>query len=105
MDELAARLQSLIDRNAIENVLTTYPRAVDRGDVEMLKSCFHSDALSFNALGQFKAHEFAEMLMPMMRRLFSGTMHHVTHSNIQVKRDKAAAESYYIAYHGVIGGH
>jgi hypothetical protein len=105
MDDQSARLQNLLDHREIENVITTYPRAVDRGDVEMLKSCFHVDALSVNSLGQFNAHEFFEMLLPMMRTLFSGTMHHVTHSNIKVEGDNAVAESYFIAYHAVIGGH
>jgi hypothetical protein len=105
MDDLSARLQNLLDHREIENVITTYPRAVDRGDVEMLKSCFHADALSVNSLGQFNAHEFFATLLPMMRTLFSGTMHHVTHSNIKVEGDNAAAESYFIAYHAVIGGH
>jgi hypothetical protein len=105
MDDLSAGVQSLLDHREIENVITTYPRAVDRGDVEMLKSCFHSDALSINSLGEFNAHEFFGTLLPMMHRLFSGTMHHVTHSNIRIDGGSAVAESYFIAYHAVIGGH
>jgi len=105
MDDLSARVQQLLDRSEIDNVITTYPRAVDRGDVEMLKSCFHADAISANTLGEFNAHEFFETLLPMMRKLFSGTMHHVTHSNVKIDGNRAVAESYFIAYHAVIGGH
>src|SRR5262245_37015412 len=101
MDDLRAQLQDLLDHREIENVISTYPRAVDRGDIEMLKSCFHADALSVNTLGQFNAHEFFGTLLPMMAKLFSGTMHHVTHSNIRIDGATAVAESYFIAYHAV----
>jgi hypothetical protein len=45
MDENhATQLQTLLDRQQIETILTTYPRAIDRLDVELLKSLYHPDA-------------------------------------------------------------
>jgi len=35
---------SLLDRFAIENILTSYARAIDRLDIELLKSLYHEDA-------------------------------------------------------------
>jgi hypothetical protein len=98
-------LQALLDQRDIERVLTTYARAVDRQDLELLRSCYHPDAINHNAVSRSNAWEFAGMLLPLMRRLFSGTMHHVTHSDIRVEGDRAVVESYFIAWHGVVGGY
>jgi hypothetical protein len=98
-------LQALLDQRDIERVLTTYARAVDRQDIELLRSCYHPDAINHNAVSRSNAWEFAETLLPLMRRLFSGTMHHVTHSDIRILGDEAAVESYFIAWHLVVGGY
>jgi hypothetical protein len=98
-------LQTLLDQRDIERVLSTYARAVDRQDLQLLKSCYHPDAINHNAVSRSNAWEFAELLLPMMRRLFSGTMHHVTHTDIRVDGDHASAESYFIAWHLVVGGY
>jgi len=104
MKDLELALQKLIDQRDIENVISRYARAIDRSDVELLKSCYHPDAISNNAVSRIPAWEYAEIIIPQMRKLFSGTMHHVTHSNIQINGDIAAAESYFIAWHLVVGG-
>jgi hypothetical protein len=98
-------LKELLDQRDIERVLATYTRAVDRQDLELLKSCYHRDAVNHNAVSRSNAWEFAEMLLPLMRRLFSATMHHVTNTDVRVQGDEGAAESYFIAWHLVVGGY
>jgi hypothetical protein len=105
MKDREQAIQELIDRRDIEHVISTYARAVDRLDVELLKSCYHPDAINHNAVSRAPAWEYADEIIPLMRRLFGGTMHHVTHTNIVVKGDTAAAESYFISWHHVIGGY
>jgi SnoaL-like domain len=105
MKDLEQSVRELIDQRDIENVISTYARAVDRLDVELLKSCYHPDAVNHNAVSRTPAWEYADVIIPQMRKLFSGTMHHVTCSNIRVDGDIAAAESYFIAWHHVIGGY
>jgi hypothetical protein len=51
------------------------------------------------------ARDFAAIILPQMKELFSGTMHHVTHTNMEIRGNVAAVESYYIAWHLVVGGH
>lgn len=101
MDQ-STELSRLLDERDIANVLTTYARAIDRCDMELLKTCFHADAMVHNAVGHASAHEYAESIIPTLLRLFSGTMHHVTHSNIKVVGDRAASEAYFVSYHGVL---
>jgi hypothetical protein len=98
-------LKELLDQRDIERVLATYARAVDRQDVELLKSCYHPDAINHNAVSRANAWEFAETLLPLMRKLFSATMHHVTHTDVRVRGSEAAVESYFIAWHLVVGGY
>ncbi|RJG01363.1 nuclear transport factor 2 family protein [Noviherbaspirillum sedimenti] len=98
-DKSVTQLQTLLDRQAIEHILTTYPRAIDRLDLDLLKSLYHPDARDSHAVFEGTAYEFAEHIIEFLRDMFTSTMHHVTHSNIEVHGDIAAAESYYDAYH------
>jgi ketosteroid isomerase-like protein len=41
---MAPELQTLLDRQAISDVLISYCRAVDRADLDLLRSCYHPDA-------------------------------------------------------------
>lgn len=99
------RFRELLDQRDIERVLATYARAVDRQDMDLLKSCYHPDAINHNAVSRSNAWEFAETLLPLMRRLFSATMHHVTHTDVRVQGHQATSESYFIAWHLVVGGY
>jgi hypothetical protein len=100
----ATQLQTLLDRQQIETILTTYPRAIDRLDLELLKSLYHPDARDDHASFRGTAHEFADYVIPVLQETFTATMHHVTHYNIELNGDIAAAESYYYAYHRLEGG-
>ena len=104
MKNLEDVVQRLADQREIEHVITTYARAVDRSDIELLKSCYHPDAINHNAVARVTAYEFAEATLPQMKELFSATMHHVTHVNVKIEGHKAAAESYFISWHQVVGG-
>ncbi len=102
-DTLDERLQSLLDRQAIDHILTLYPRAIDRLDLELLKSLYHPGARDEHASFKGTADAFAEHVIGFLRDTFTTTMHHVTHSNVELCGDRAAAESYYYAYHRLEG--
>ena len=97
-------VQEVADRQAIERVLRRYCRGVDRADVETLKSVFHPDAINEDRGALFNGHDWAEAVIPALRTMFSATMHHITNLDIQLDGDRAVSESYYIAYHQLIGG-
>jgi hypothetical protein len=92
-------VQKVADRQAIERVLRRYCRGVDRAEVETLKSVFHPDAINEDRGSVTNAHAWAEVVIPTLRAMFTGTMHHITNFDIQLDGDRAVSESYYIAYH------
>lgn len=107
MDLDAQTLQRLLDtadRQAIENVLGTYCRAIDRLDLDLLKSVYHSDGYDDHGALKMNAHEFAEKIIPTLRSLCSYSMHTVTQTVIDVHGDTATSEAYYIGYHTIAGG-
>ena len=79
--------------------MTSYARAIDRLDVELLKSLYHEDARIDHAWFDGTARDFADQVIAFSRDTFASTMHHVTHTHIALNGDVAAAESYYYAYH------
>lgn len=104
-DDQAQMLRELKDRQEIENLLTLYPRAIDRLDIDLLKSLYHPDARDDHASFKGTAQEFADHVIAYLGEMFVSTMHHVTHSNVAVRGDEAASESYYYAYHRLEGDH
>ena len=98
------KLQLVIDRQEIEQLLRLYCRAIDRLDVELLRSIYHPDGV--DAHGQFEgnAHEFAGFIIDYLRKNTSYCFHTITQSIIDVEGDVAAAESTYIGYERIPGG-
>jgi SnoaL-like domain len=92
------------DRAAIENVLGLYCRAIDRLDLELLKSVYHPDGADDHGAISANAHEFADQVLAMLKDACVYTMHTVTHSVIDLHGEKASSESYYIAVHLVAAG-
>ncbi|MGI9623082.1 MAG: nuclear transport factor 2 family protein [Acidimicrobiales bacterium] len=93
--------EELAAKDAIRDVVMRYCRGVDRLDVELLKTCYHSD--SYDDHGHFKGngHDFAEFIVESLPK----RTHHSTHSvgNVLIELDvnnpdRATAESYSLAY-------
>jgi hypothetical protein len=84
----------------IEQVLVRYCAAVDRCDLELLKSGFWPDAIADYGMGKFNAHIFAEGLVPSLEQM---RMTHHAVSNILVDFDDAAlrakVQTYCTAFH------
>jgi hypothetical protein len=97
-------LKAGAERGAIENVLGLYCRAVDRLDVELLKSVYHSDGVDDHGAMCLNAHEFAERIIQTLAQVCVYSMHTVTHSVIDVRGEEASSESYYLGYHTVASG-
>lgn len=106
-DRLARRarerelLQELVDRARITDVLRTYATAVDRRDVELVKTVYHPDA--FDDHGDWKGDitEFVAVA-PGFWATFEMTMHMMGLPLITFdpqSRDRATVETYAVAYH------
>jgi ketosteroid isomerase-like protein len=103
-DDRDAVLQLVYDRQQIVEVLHRYARAIDRCDIELLKSVYHDDAIDIHGTFAGNAHEFAEFMIPRLQKQTSYGVHHVTNELVEVDGDRAIAESYLLGYHRVPGG-
>jgi hypothetical protein len=92
-------LASLVARQEIQDVLVRYCRAVDRGDLALLRSVYHPDATDDHGFFSGNAHEFAEWLLAQPGRDALVTQHHLTNSTVVLEGDTARAESYFVAVH------
>ena len=89
--------QQVADHLEIQQVLYRYCRGVDRGDLALLKSAYHSDA--YDDHGSFKGsgHAFAEYIVERMNGVAVQGQHQVTNTLIEIDGSTAAVESYFIA--------
>jgi hypothetical protein len=106
MATTASKLLELCnDRQEIQNLLGLYCRAIDRLDVELLKSLYHPDGTDHHGPYAASAHEFADIIMARLREIVTYGFHTVTHSVIEVHGRFAEAESYYYGYHKIAPGY
>jgi len=100
-ERLLDAVERLTAELEIRRVLARYCRAVDRGDVELLKSVYHPDATDDHGTFQGSGFAFAEALVPAMDGSSIPSQHHVTNVLIELDGDRAAVESYVLAFHPV----
>ena len=95
------KLEILIDKEEIREVLMRYGRGVDRLDEELIRSCYHEDSTDDHGHWRGNGQEFAGFIVNSLRE----RSHHTTHSiaNIFIEIDPAnpdyaRSESYSLAY-------
>ncbi|GAB4148623.1 MAG: hypothetical protein Tsb0016_19680 [Sphingomonadales bacterium] len=90
----AAEMAAFIDKAKIQEVLVRYSRAVDRADIDLLRTCYHDDAVEDHG-GVYKgsATAYVEMLAPVLPN--AGRLSHaVSNVYVELNDDVAIAESY-----------
>jgi len=91
-------MQGLLDVQAIKDVHLRYCRGVDRMDFDLIRSCYHPDAIDDHGefIGGIDAFiEYARENLPT----FLSTNHCVCNQLVEVNGAVAFAEHYGIAYH------
>jgi hypothetical protein len=101
MDALTADVQELIDRQKIYHVLTSYCRALDRCDVELMKSVYWADGYDDHGVFAGNAQEFAEFIIRGIQEWFEVTQHAICNIHMELDGTVAHTEAYLIAYHKV----
>ena len=102
-------INQLLDKQAITEVITTYARALDRFDEDLLRSVFHPDSQHAHGFvgpssdpslpsspgkpGDFVAYAYAVLAT------HSRTHHQLGNVLIELDGDNAYTESYFSAYH------
>jgi ketosteroid isomerase-like protein len=90
---LERKLQALVDKDEIRDVMYRYCHAVDRCDRELLRSCYWPDARDHHGFFVGNAHAFVDYVIPVLERALS-TTHQLGNVLIEVDGDRASAESY-----------
>jgi hypothetical protein len=97
---IAPELRILLDKQEIHDALMRYCRGVDRCDVELMQSLFHEDGRAFKA----PAWDFAAHFVPANKEATTLTTHFMGNLLIEVVRDKAYSEAYFMTYAGRMQG-
>jgi ketosteroid isomerase-like protein len=93
-------IQEVLDREAIRDVIYRYCRAIDRQDAELLRSCYHEDAIEDHG-GIFYGplDEWVRQTINHDLSIFTATSHMVTNTAIVLEGDEAYVETYVLASH------
>ena len=91
-------VEELFDRQEIYDLLINYARGADRGDITLIESAYHDDAIEDHG-GTFlgPASEYIDMLrniLPKAPRM----SHIVTNVNIELDGDRAYTECYFLTF-------
>lgn len=97
-DDLAAGLQSLLDKQAIAENVLQYCRGVDRMDLELVTACYHPDAVETHGGFTGDPEAYAGWLRRILSR-YAGTSHLVANQLIELEGDRAWSETYGVARH------
>lgn len=98
--DLTARMERVIDEHEIRQVLTRYARGVDRFQFDMVRSCYHPDAMDEHGDFRGNVDEFIDMIKVSLPR-YQSTNHFMGNMFIEIEGAKARSESYTIAFHRV----
>lgn len=90
--------EELADKMAIQEVIHTYARGLDRADANILKSTCWPDAKVDYGGYQGQAHPFCDALPDALRN-FVNTQHQVSNTLIFLDGDSAKAETCVTAHH------
>jgi ketosteroid isomerase-like protein len=92
------RLDALLSREEIRNVLARQARGVDRADEALLKSCYHEDAIEEHGPNYSgPAHAYIEGAVQRIRQM--GSMaHYLCNQHIELDGDTAWVEAYVITF-------
>jgi len=95
-------LQEMLDHHQLTRLVHAYCRAVDRGDLELVRSLYHRDAVdSHGGFSGGSVDEFVGRLAAARPHVRS-MQHHVTTVNFAVSGHRAEGEIYTIATHTLI---
>jgi len=100
---LEQRLQQLLDKEDIRELVQAYCNAADRHDHDKMRSLYHTDAIDDHG-SHFcgPAMEFIDKL-PEIQSSMRILHHNVTTHNIKLNGDQAEGEVYILAFHQAEG--
>jgi hypothetical protein len=98
VDKQRAMEELLIKEEIRENMMR-YARGVNRLDGDLVRSCFHPDAIEKHGDYFGDTHVWAQALPQLLRDSFQFTFHLLGNSLIEIESNRASHETYFIGYH------
>lgn len=96
LEEISARLE-------IQEVLARYCRGVDRGDVELLRSVYHPEAIDDHGAHKGRGYDFAPLVIERMDKSGLNSLRQITNMIFRFDSPtRARVESCYISVNGDI---
>ncbi len=92
-------LDEVIAHHRIRQTLERYCRGIDRLDAALIDSVYWEDSTDNHGIYVGPGPEFSAFIIPMLGEAFTATMHFIGQSNIVVTGARAAADTYFVAYH------
>ena len=102
MDEHKSRMQEILAKDEIREVIMRLARGTDRRDKELMRSCYHPDAIDDHGGFRGSREGFADWVVEVLQTM--KTMHTLGQIRIEVEGNVAYAESYCLAHHVFKGG-
>jgi hypothetical protein len=93
-----AALRELIDTHQIRNLVYRYARGLDRGDWQLVRSCFAEGATDDHGAFQGGVDNLIDGARTLLQD-FWGVMHLVGQVYIELDGDKARSETYAVSFH------
>lgn len=91
-------LGELLAKQEISEVLMRFCRAVDRGDIGLIRDCYHPDAYDDHGAYRGDVDGLCKAVEAMLEGTV-GTHHSLGQALIEVDGDRATSEAYVIAHH------
>lgn len=92
------KIEALIARQEIAEVIYRYARGIDRLNFDLVRDCYHPDAYDDHGSFSGSVEEFIVAAKNFLAR-WTATQHFMGNMLIEVDGDKAKAETYAVAYH------
>jgi hypothetical protein len=89
----------IAEKFLLRELLEKYCRGIDRRDLELVRACFHEDAIDDHGSLFRGSRDDYIAFIPTYIDQFSITTHHITNALFDVDGDRAEGESYVLANH------
>ena len=97
------KVQELIDRENIREVIHRLARASDRQLSKLRRDSYHPDAVDNHGVANGPVEEYFRFAETTGATRHYVTQHYVANSLIELNGDRARAETYFLAPHGMTG--
>ena len=97
MDESNTRMEDILAKDEIRDIIMRLARGTDRRDKDLMRSCYHPDATDDHGAFRGNGDEFSDWVVETLQPM--KTQHFLGQIRIEVEGNIASAESYCEAHH------